>query len=79
MRFQGICPVSERKEEKLTFKQKKVESIANFKILTLKDVIDLYLTEVIENRVIVDQRTGVKRIINGTRNLKGRQKTRRML
>lgn len=79
LRSQGICPVSERKEEKLILKQKKVELIANFKILTLKDVIDLYLTEVIEDRVILDQRTGVKRIINGTRKPKGQQETRRTL
>ena len=50
-----------RKEEKLTLKKNKEDSTAiTIKTLTLKGVIDLYLTEVIEDRVITDQRTGAK-------------------
>jgi len=79
LRSQGVCPISERKGEKALNKQKKEESLAPIKTLTLKDVVDLYLTEVIEDRVIVDQRTGVKKIINGSRSLKGQQEARRTL
>jgi len=79
LRSQGVCPISERKGEKALNKQKKEESLVHIKTLTLKDVIDLYLTEVIEDRVIVDQRTGVKKIIDGSRSLKGQQEARRTL
>lgn len=79
LRSQGVCPASQRKDEKALNKQKKEESIAHIKTWTLKDVIDLYLTEVIEDRVIIDQRTGVKKIIEGSRNLKGQKETRRTL
>jgi integrase len=37
------------------------------------------LTEVIEDRVIVDQRSGLKKIIRGSRNSKGQHETRRTL
>ncbi len=77
LRSQGICPVSERKEEKLLIKQK--NSISVIKTLTLKDVVDIYLTDVIEDRIITDQRTGIKKIIKGSRNLKGQHETRRTL
>ncbi len=79
LRSQGICPASERKEEKLIVRQKKQESVSDIKKMSLKDVVDLYLTEVIEDQVIVDQRTGVKKIVDGSRNLKGQQETRRTL
>lgn len=79
LRSEGICPASERKEQKIASKQKKVKSEITLNILTLKDVIDLYLTEVVEDRVIIDQRTGTKRIIEGSRILKGQQEVRRTL
>ncbi|HBU89085.1 MAG TPA: integrase [Acinetobacter sp.] len=79
LRSEGICPASERKEQKIASKQKKVKSEIPLKIFTLKDVIDLYLTEVVEDRVIIDQRTGAKRIIKGSRILKGQQEVRRTL
>lgn len=77
LRSQGVCPVSERKEEKLLIKQK--NSTFVIKTLTIKDVVDLYLTNIIEDRVITDQRTGIKKIVKGSRNLKGQQETRRTL
>lgn len=80
LRSQGVCPVTQRKEEKLASKKNKESSTAVIiKVLTLKDVIDLYLTEVIEDRVIIDQRTGAKKIIQGSRILKGQQEARRTL
>ncbi|WP_227602529.1 Arm DNA-binding domain-containing protein [Acinetobacter sp. ACIN00229] len=79
IRYQGVCPVIQRKEEKLISKKNKKDSTAIIKALTLKDVIDLYLTEVIEGRAIIDQRTGIKKIIQGPHTLKGQQKARRTL
>ncbi|MDC4422600.1 tyrosine-type recombinase/integrase [Acinetobacter baumannii] len=80
LRSQGVCPATQRKEEKLTLKKNKEDSTAiTIKTLTLKDVIDLYLTEVIEDREITDQRTGAKKIIQGSRTLKGQQEARRTL
>lgn len=80
LRSQGVCPATQRKEEKLASKKNKEDSTAVIiKALTLKDVIDLYLTEVIEDRVIIDQRTGAKKIIQGSRTLKGQQEARRTL
>ncbi|HGU9764597.1 TPA: tyrosine-type recombinase/integrase [Acinetobacter baumannii] len=80
LRSQGVCPATQRKEEKLTLKKNKEDSTAiTIKTLTLKDVIDLYLNEVIEDRVITDQRTGTKKIIQGSRTLKGQQEARRTL
>ncbi|UOB53394.1 tyrosine-type recombinase/integrase [Acinetobacter junii] len=79
LRSQGVCPASEKKEEKLEIKKNKQNIELAPKILTLKEVVDLYLTEVIDDRVIVDQRTGVKKIIRGTRNSKGQHETRRTL
>ncbi len=58
---QGVCPASERKEEKQIRKQQKIDVFNHSQILILKVVIDLYLNEVIENRVIFDQKTGVKK------------------
>ncbi|OTG66462.1 tyrosine-type recombinase/integrase [Acinetobacter silvestris] len=79
LRSQGICPATERKEEKIVNKQKKQESTIVIKSLTVKDIVDLYLTEVIEDRVVIDQRTGAKKKIEGSRKLKGQIETRRTL
>lgn len=80
LRSQGVCPATQRKEEKLASKKNKEDSTTVIiKALTLKDVIDLYLTEVIENRVIIDQCAGAKKIIQGSRTLKGQQEARRTL
>ncbi len=80
LRSQGVCPATQRKEEKLTLKKNKEDSTAiTIKTLTLKGVIDLYLTEVIEDRVITDQRTGAKKLIQGSRTLKGQREARRTL
>ena len=59
-----------REKRRKTFAEKLSE---NNKVLTENDVIDLYLTKVIEDKVIIDPRSGIKKNISGTRNLK-RQK-----
>ena len=79
LRSQGVCPVTERKAGKLVIKNKKEKLSETVKILTVKDVVDLYLTEVIEDKVIVDPRSGVKKNIKGARNLKGQLEARRTL
>jgi len=71
---------AQQPKEKLTLKKNKEDSTAiAIKTLTLKGVIDLYLTEVIEDRVITDQRTGAKKLIQGSRTLKGQREARRTL
>jgi integrase len=79
LRSQGVCPVTERKAGKLVNKNKKEKLSETNKILTVKDVVDLYLTEVIEDKVIIDPRSGVKKNIQGARNLKGQLEARRTL
>lgn len=79
LRSKGVCLASERKKEKLEVKQKKEKLSVFNKILTLKDVVDLYLTEVIEERVVIDKRLGIKKTIAGARCLKGQLETRRTL
>jgi len=46
---------------------------------TVKDLIELYLTNVIEDRFVGDVRTGSKKIIKGSRKPKGQDETRRTL
>lgn len=75
LRSQGICPATEKKIEK----QKQISALPSIKQLTVKDVVDLYLTEVIEDKVVVDKRTGNKKTINGSRSLKGQAEARRTL
>ncbi|MCH4243043.1 MAG: Arm DNA-binding domain-containing protein [Acinetobacter gerneri] len=48
LRSQGVCPASERKEEKQIRKQQKIDVFNHSQILILKEAIDLYLNEVIE-------------------------------
>ena len=79
LRSQGICPATARKEEKLINKIKNQESTILIKSFTIKDMVDLYLREVIESKIIIDQRTGIKKKIDGSRKLKGQIETRRTL
>ncbi|MGE8532316.1 MAG: tyrosine-type recombinase/integrase [Acinetobacter guillouiae] len=79
LRSQGICPATEKKAEKNVLKRKKEKQSEANKALTVKDVVDLYLTEVIEDKVITDPRSGMKKNIPGVRNLKGQIEARRTL
>ncbi len=56
---------------KLVIKNKKEKLSETNKILTVKDVVDLYLT-----KVIIDSRSGVKKNIQGARKLKGKLEAR---
>ncbi|BAP36383.1 phage integrase family protein [Acinetobacter guillouiae] len=79
LRSQGICPATEKKAEKNVLKNKKEKQLEADKVLTVKDVVDLYLTEVIEDKVIIDPSSGVKKNVPGARNLKGQLEARRTL
>lgn len=77
----GICPSSYAKEEKLEKltklqAEKEKEELHKF---TVKDLIELYLTNVIEDRYVDDPRSGLKKLIPGSRKKKGQDETRRTL
>ena len=70
LRKSGRCPATELKEEKqkeADEQQKKAD------ILTVKQLVELYLTQYIENRMIDGK------LIEGARKLKGQKETRRTL
>ena len=58
LRASGICPATQHKEKKALYKQEQSKALPQEAIFTVKDVIDCYLTEVIEDRTITDQKTG---------------------
>lgn len=80
-RRNGVCPSTCAKELKIEAlnriqKEKEREETENF---TVKDLIELYLTNVIEDRFVEDVRSGTKKIIKGSRKPKGQDETRRTL
>lgn len=80
-RRSGICPSTYAKEEKLERltklqAEKEKEELHKF---TVKDLIELYLTNVIEDRYVEDPRSGLKKLIRGSRKKKGQDETRRTL
>lgn len=80
-RRSGICPSTYAKEEKLerlTKLQAEKEKEELYKF-TVKDLIELYLTNVIEDRYVDDPRSGLKKLIRGSRKKKGQDETRRTL
>lgn len=75
----GICPSQElkdQKEQKKIEQEKRDETNAQF---TVKELIDLYLTNVIEDRYVLDSKTGTKKLILGARKRKGQDEARRTL
>lgn len=81
VRRSGVCPSTVAKLAKaeklnqLAIAQE-VEVRNNF---TVRDLVELYLTNVIEDRIILDIVTGQKKIIKGSRNEKGQKEARRTL
>lgn len=81
LRKSGICPRAEslrlqqrvRDDSALAQRQ---QAVAKF---TVQDLVDLYLTEVIEDRMITDPKTGAKKRVAGARKPKGQSETRRTL
>lgn len=80
-RRSGVCPSSHLKSERLEkLKKLEVEQEQNaLEKFTVKDLIELYLTNVIEDRYVEDPRTGLKKLIKGSRKKKGQDETRRTL
>lgn len=80
-RRNGICPSTNVKQLKIEVQnriqvEKERVEIQKF---TVKDLIELYLTNVIEDRFVEDARTGSNKIIKGSRKPKGQDETRRTL
>ena len=81
LRASGVCPKAEmvrqkvREQEATALSQKQVEDEA----FTVKELVDLYLAEVIEDRVVVDKATGAHRRLSGARKPKGQAEVRRTL
>ena len=74
----GICPSQELKIRR----NKKIEQEKRDEIntqFTVKELIDLYLTNVIEDRYVLDSKTGSKKLIPGARKRKGQDEVRRTL
>ena len=79
LRASGICPATQNKEKKALYKQEQSKALSQEAIFTVKDVIDCYLSEVIEDRTITDQKTGKTKTQKGVRAAKGQIETRRTL
>ncbi|WP_312088098.1 tyrosine-type recombinase/integrase [Acinetobacter variabilis] len=61
---------------------KKIEQVKIYETntqFTVKELIDLYLTNVIEDRYVLDSKTGNKKLIPGARKRKGQDEARRTL
>ncbi|WP_026470155.1 hypothetical protein [Alkanindiges illinoisensis] len=56
LRANGVCPATQLKQEKELDKKRKELSTQAKDELTTKDVVDLYLTNVIEDRIVIDSR-----------------------
>lgn len=81
LRRDGVCIRAEaqREQARQSVADEQKKHAAEVAAFTVRDLIDLYLTEVIEDRVVVDHRTGSKRRIPGARKPKGQAETRRTL
>lgn len=78
LRLRGVCPATQLKQEKVNSRVAKTVEIENEKI-TVRDVVEIYLKNVIEDRVVIDQRTGAEKVISSSRLPKGQDEARRTL
>ena len=81
LRAKGICPKAERDRQLQAEKEAKAakaeaEAVAAY---TVTDLVEQYLTEVIEDRSVTDPRTGEKKRVPGARKPKGQWEVRRTL
>lgn len=77
IRRSGICPSAQAKELKI---QKKNDALLEkAECFTIKEMVDLYLINVIEDRYVEDVKTGQKKLIRGARKLKGQDEARRTI
>lgn len=81
LRRSGICIRAEAEREKAVLQEQEEQEkqAAVTAAFTVGDLVELYLSEVIEDRFIADSRTGKKKRIPGTRQPKGQAETRRTL
>jgi len=82
IRQKGVCPKAEqvRQKDKIRRDRAENEKAQEIKGFTIKDLIETYLTEFIEDRFVDDLRTpGGKKRIPGARKPKGQSETRRTL
>ncbi|MCY6411640.1 tyrosine-type recombinase/integrase [Acinetobacter sp. VNH17] len=78
-RNQGICPKQKKEQEKLQQQVEQENVQKNISQLTVHQMIEMYLTEVIEDHWTTDPRTGERKKILGVRKPKGQSETRRTL
>ena len=81
LRSSGVCPKAEqkrrlRKEKAAVEARVQEEALARF---TVADLVEMYLTQVIEDRMIPDSRTKALKRVAGARKPKGQAETRRTL
>lgn len=81
LRRSGICIRAEAEREKAVLQEQaeQEKQAAVTAAFTVGDLVELYLSEVIEDRFVADPRTGKKKRIPGTRKPKGQAETRRTL
>lgn len=78
-RNKGICPKLKKEQEKNQQQLDQEVITEAIKPFTVLEMVEMYLTEVIEDHWVIDQRTGVKKKILGVRKPKGQSETRRTL
>lgn len=81
LRRDGVCIRAEIQREKVrqSAKIEQEKEAAEVAAFTVRDLVDLYLTEVIEDRLVVNRRTGAQKRVPGARKPKGQAETRRTL
>jgi len=82
LRKTGVCPKAKLQREKDGINRDKEQKIREHEVeaFTVTELIEAYLTEFIEDRIVDDIRNaGAKKRIPGARKLKGQQETRRTL
>ncbi|MDI1300932.1 MAG: tyrosine-type recombinase/integrase [bacterium] len=81
LRKSGLCPKAEslrlqqRERDRVAFEQRQ-KAVASF---TVNDLVDIYLTEVIEDRMITTPNSDTRKRVAGARKPKGQAETRRIL
>lgn len=76
LRAQGVCPITQRKNSKV---EEKIRQVVAAEVLSVKNVVDLYLENVIEDKHILDEQSNKKKIVKGSRAIKGQIEARRTL
>lgn len=81
LRATGVCPKAEveRQLQREAEERAEKERAAQVESFTVKALIDAYLEEVIEDRMVTDAKTGVKKRVAGARKPKGQSEVRRTL